>query len=86
MMDPGNVRVMRDGARHASMLFIPGEASDLYQVQDVPHGTLSKVWYESPTLDMTRRMYVYTPTCYTGVEVMRMPGPPWAGPARSWTT
>ena len=64
MMDPGNVRVMRDGARHASMLFIPGEASDLYQVQDVPHGTLSKVWYESPTLQLTRRMYVYTPPGY----------------------
>jgi len=64
LMDPGNVRVMRDGARHASMLFIPGEDSDLYQVQDVPHGTLSKVWYESPTLELTRRMYVYTPPGY----------------------
>lgn len=64
LMDPGNVRVIRDGARHASMLFVPGEASDLYQVQDVPHGTLSKVWYDSPALELTRRMYVYTPPGY----------------------
>jgi enterochelin esterase family protein len=63
-MDPGNIRVMRDGARYASMLLIPGASSDLYQVQDVPHGTLAKVWYESPTLELTRRMYVYTPPAY----------------------
>lgn len=69
MMDPGNVRIIRDGARHASMLFIPGTASDLYQVRNVPHGTLSKVWYDSPTLEMKRRMYVYTPPGYdTGSE------------------
>jgi enterochelin esterase-like enzyme len=64
MLDPANIRVMRDGARHASMLLVPGAASELYQVQHVPHGTLSKVWYESPTLKLTRRMYVYTPPGY----------------------
>jgi enterochelin esterase-like enzyme len=63
-MDPANVRIMRDGARHESMLLVPGEASDLYRVQEVPHGTLSKVWYDSPTLGMHRRMYVYTPPGY----------------------
>lgn len=64
LMDPANIRVMRDGARYASMLLIPGKASDLYQVKDVPHGTLAKVWYESPSLELTRRMYVYTPPGY----------------------
>jgi enterochelin esterase-like enzyme len=64
LMDPSNVRIMRDGARHESMLLVPGEPSDLYQVHDVPHGTLSKIWYESPTLGMKRRMYVYTPPGY----------------------
>ena len=64
LMDPGNIRVMRDGARYASMLLVPGEASDLYQVKNVPHGTLSKVWYDSPSLELTRRMYVYTPPGY----------------------
>jgi enterochelin esterase-like enzyme len=30
----------------------------------VPHGNLSIVWYDSPTMQMTRRMYVYTPPGY----------------------
>lgn len=34
-------------------------------IQDVPHGTISKVWYNSPTLGMKqRRMTVYTPAGY----------------------
>jgi enterochelin esterase family protein len=64
LMDPANIRVMRDGRRYASMLLVPGEASALYEVKDVPHGTLQKIWYESPTLELTRRMYVYTPPGY----------------------
>ena len=49
MLDPLNAIIKRDGTRNASVLLIPGEASDHYAVQDVPHGTLSKVWYSSPT-------------------------------------
>jgi enterochelin esterase family protein len=64
LLDPANNLVMRDGSRHESMLLVPGEASALYGVQDVPHGILSKVWYQSPTLNLTRRMYVYTPPGY----------------------
>jgi len=64
LLDPGNVQVMRDGRRHESMVLVSGEASRLYEVKDVPHGTLSKVWYDSPTLDLIRRMYVYTPPGY----------------------
>ncbi len=63
-LDPANTLVMRDGSRHESMLRIPGTGSDLYAVADVPHGILSKVWYDSPTLGMKRRMYVYTPPGY----------------------
>jgi enterochelin esterase family protein len=64
LMDPANVQVMRDGRRYASMLFIPGEASELYGVKEVPHGSLQKIWYESPSLELNRRMYVYTPPGY----------------------
>ncbi|HER08784.1 MAG TPA: glycosyl hydrolase [Bacteroides sp.] len=64
VLDPANTSVVRDGRRFESMLLIPGERSALYMVRDVPHGTLSKVWYESPTLEMNRRMYVYTPPGY----------------------
>ena len=68
-LDPSNTQVMRDGRRHESMILIPGKESSLYAVQNVPHGTLAKVWYDSPTLEMERRMYVYTPPGYnSGTE------------------
>jgi enterochelin esterase-like enzyme len=68
VLDPVNPLIKRDGTRNASVLFVPGEESGLYEVQDVPHGTLSKVWYDAPTLNMTRRMYVYTPPGYEDSE------------------
>jgi enterochelin esterase-like enzyme len=62
--DPSNVIVKRDGATLLSVLFIPGKESDYIDVKDVPHGSLNRVWYNSPTLSMQRRMLVYTPAGY----------------------
>ena len=64
VLDPYNPQIKRDGMRNASVLLVPGAASDLYSVKNIPHGTLSKVWYESPTLNLTRRMYIYIPAGY----------------------
>lgn len=64
VLDPNNPLVKRDGTRNESILFIPGPESDLYSVKDVPHGSLSKIWYESTSLKLNRRMYVYTPAGY----------------------
>jgi enterochelin esterase family protein len=64
VLDPNNPQVKRDGSRNESMFLIPGPESDLYFAKKVPHGTLSKVWYESPILKLNRRMYVYTPAGY----------------------
>ena len=64
VLDPNNSQVKRDGNRNESMFLIPGTESDLYFVKNVPHGTLSKVWYESPSLKLSRRLYVYTPPGY----------------------
>jgi enterochelin esterase family protein len=67
MLDPGNVNVLRDGRRFLSGLMVPGKASALYEVTEVPHGTVRQVWYPSPALDMKqRRMYIYTPSGYDG--------------------
>jgi enterochelin esterase family protein len=63
-LDPGNGNTKRDGARVDNILLIPGPLSDNYQVKDVPHGNVSMVWYDSPTLKLKRRMYVYTPAGY----------------------
>ena len=64
ILDPVNPKVMRDGTRYANTLIIPGEGSKNFEINNVPHGTLLKVWYESPSLNLTRRMYVYTPPGY----------------------
>ena len=64
-LDPSNKHIKRDGTfRTESVLYIPGEASDLYWAKTGPKGTLSQIWYESPSLELTRRMFVYTPPGY----------------------
>lgn len=65
IVDPGNVHTVRDIASLFNLLIVPGGKGDMFAVQDVPHGTLSKVWY--PTLDeqhKARRMTIYTPADY----------------------
>ena len=62
--DPSNVYVARDISSLSNVLIIPGGNADLYAVKDVPHGSVSKVWYDSPSLGMNRRMTVYTPAGY----------------------
>lgn len=65
MLDPNNVYQIRDVASVVNVFIVGGGRGDNYAVQDVPHGTVSKVWYESPTLGMAqRRMTVYTPAGY----------------------
>lgn len=64
MMDPANVYMIRDVATVTNVFIIGGERADLYKVNMVPHGTVSRVWYNSPTLGMDRRLTVYTPAGY----------------------
>ena len=65
IIDPLNVYNMRDISNLFSVLLIGGDArTDLYKVNKVAHGTVSKVWYESPTAGLTRRLTVYTPAGY----------------------
>ena len=65
MLDPQNVYMIRDIATYTNYFLIDGPLSQNYIVRDVPHGTMSKVWYPSPTLGMNqRRMTVYTPAGY----------------------
>jgi len=64
VLDPGNPQIKRDGTRNESILLVPGKESELYAVNNVPHGTLAKIWYNSPVLKLNRRMYVYTPAGY----------------------
>lgn len=63
-LDPLNLAVTRDIASFTNRLLVPGEESDAYNVNKIPHGTVHKTWYDSPTLGMERRITVYTPAGY----------------------
>ena len=62
--DPLNVYAIRDVSSTFSIFMVKGGVDGLYQVQNVPHGTVSKTWYKSPTANMTRRLTIYTPAGY----------------------
>lgn len=64
MNDPANIYLIRDVATLTNVFIIGGDRADLYKVNQVPHGTVSRTWYNSPTLGMERRMTVYTPAGY----------------------
>ena len=67
MMDPSNIYQNRDIATWTNIFTLSAEEGDkgwYYQVNDTPHGNVSKVWYDSPTLGKQRRMTVYTPAGY----------------------
>lgn len=72
-LDPSNVYTARDIAALSNIVILPGGNADMYAVQDVPHGTISKVWYDSPALDSKRRMTVYTPAGYEEDKEKRYP-------------
>ncbi|MCI9285882.1 MAG: esterase [Muribaculaceae bacterium] len=71
MPDPSNVYQIRDVGTITNIFLIPGDRATSYAVNDVPHGTVSKIWYDSPSTGMKRRMSVYTPP---GYETSGAPG------------
>lgn len=73
MTDPSNVFLMRDVRSVMNIFIVPGERGDLYSVNDVPHGTVSKVWYHSRSLGADSRMTVYLPAGYEDSGPKRYP-------------
>ncbi len=68
-VDPANSYVNRDISTLSNIFIVSKSADDkghLYSVNNVPHGMLSRVWYDSPTLGQQRRMTVYLPAAYDG--------------------
>ena len=66
-MDPSNIYQNRDIATWTNIFTLSASQGDsgwYYEVHDVPHGTVSHVWYDSPKLGMKRRLTVYTPAGY----------------------
>jgi enterochelin esterase family protein len=62
--DPNNPFLIRDVASVMNIFIIGGGQADLYKVNDISHGTVAKRWYDSPGLEMDRRITIYTPPGY----------------------
>ena len=62
--DPSNVFKIRDTNTLTDVFMVGGGPDSLYAVANVPHGTVSKVWYPSSLPGGQRRMTVYTPAGY----------------------
>jgi len=62
--DPNNVYLIRDVASVTNVFITGGGKGDLYKVNKVPHGSVTRRWYNSPSLGVTRRITIYTPAGY----------------------
>lgn len=67
--DPANQDLFPNERFKPSLVDIPGHQPSLHSVQNVPHGEMSYVFYESKTLNRTRPLVIYTPPGYrTGTD------------------
>jgi enterochelin esterase-like enzyme len=62
VVDPRNPNTSQSLNYVSSVFSVPG--LDYQDVQDVPHGTVAAVWYQSKALGTLRRMQIYTPPGY----------------------
>ncbi len=62
--DPNNVYLIRDVASVTNVFIVGKGQADLYKVNNVPHGTVARRWYNSPGNGMMRRATIYTPAGY----------------------
>ena len=98
-IDPKNSMIKQGLSSVDSMFLVPGGEADFEATKEVPHGEIRIAWYHSNTLDMLRRMHVYTPpgyeggsantrsfTCCTAVGMRTRAGARSAAPVSSSTT
>jgi enterochelin esterase-like enzyme len=62
--DPINPAVKLGEVSSASMFEVPADTPQPYDMQAVPHGTVHENWYQSKSLNVWRRIDVYTPPGY----------------------
>ena len=90
IIDPLNVYNIRDINNLFSVLLIGGnQRADLYKVNKVAHGTVSKIWYESPTAGLTTKPVVRNIRCCIccmASVATRMRGANWGVRLRLWIT
>jgi len=62
--DPANPFIVRDVASVMNIFIVGGGQADMYRVRDVPHGSVTRRWYDSPGNGRDRRITIYTPPGY----------------------
>jgi enterochelin esterase family protein len=71
--DPVNPNLKRGIRDFTSVVELPRDASPVWQLRSVPHGDLHIHTYESPALQQTRQVFVYTPPGYDQSASQRLP-------------
>ena len=64
VLDNENAHTLRDVKNVMNTFVLDPQGDCPMAVHDVPHGTVQAVWYDSPTLNMNRRMMIYLPPGY----------------------
>jgi enterochelin esterase-like enzyme len=70
--DPGT-HAYFGGGRPASGVEVPESGSTYYSIQDVPHGQVREVWYNSKVTGTWRHALVYLPPNYDADKKVRYP-------------
>jgi enterochelin esterase family protein len=70
--DPGS-HAFFGGTRHVSAVEIPEPGATYYAIQNVPHGQVREVWYESKVTGSWRHALVYLPAGYDTQSKQRYP-------------
>jgi len=68
--DPNNVYLIRDVASITNVFIVGGGKGDLYKINNVPHGSVTRRWYDSPGNGKQRRVTIYTPPGYESSKDM----------------
>jgi enterochelin esterase-like enzyme len=72
--DPVNPRIKLRSRTSASMVEVPAETPAIWQIRDVPHGSVEINWQKSKALNgETRSFWVYTPPGYEQDRNRRYP-------------
>src|SRR5215471_5066805 len=61
------------GSKYASAVEVPEPSSTYYAIQDVPHGQVQEVWYNSKVTGSWRHAMVYLPPSYETQTRQRFP-------------
>lgn len=62
--DPNNAFVSRDISTLTNIFIVGGGQAELYKVNYIPHGSVTRRWYDSPGNKLKRRITIYTPPGY----------------------